>query len=93
MSSLSLSRLNWPRGVVVTLTSIAIFLPLALVFYQSVLSGPFFMPNKVFTLGSYAFIFDDPDFRGAFLNSFILASGLALIAVPLGVACFTRSGK
>ena len=84
MSSLSLSRLNWPRGVVVTLTMLAVFVPISLIFYQSFLSAPFFMPNKILTLDSYRFIFDDPDFSTAFLNGFILASGLALIAVPLG---------
>ncbi len=84
MSSLSLSRLNWPRGVVVTLTMLAVFVPISLIFYQSFLSAPFFMPNKILTLDSYRFIFDDSDFRTAFVNGFILASGLALIAVPLG---------
>ena len=84
MSSLSLSRLNWPRGVVVTLTMLVVFVPISLIFDQSFLSAPFFMPNKILTLDSYRFIFDDPDFSTAFLNGFILASGLALIAVPLG---------
>jgi iron(III) transport system permease protein len=84
MSISTLSRVNWPRGMVVTLTAIAIFLPLALIFYQSFLSAPFFMPTKVFGLESYQFIFDDPDFRQAFINGFILATGLAVIAVPLG---------
>ena len=78
------SRLNWPRGVVVTLTAIAIFLPLTLIFYQSFLSAPFFMPNKVLSFDAYRFIFDDSDFHTAFFNGFVLASGLALIAVPLG---------
>lgn len=78
------TRLNWPRGVVVTLTVIAIFLPLALIFYQSFLSAPFFAPVKTFSLDPYRFIFDDPDFRVAFRNGFLLAGGLALIAVPLG---------
>jgi iron(III) transport system permease protein len=78
------ARLNWPRGVVVTLAVIAIFLPLTLIFYQSFLSAPFFMPIKTFSLDPYRFIFDDPDFRVAFRNGFLLASGLALIAVPLG---------
>ena len=78
------SRLNWPRGSVVTLTAIAIFLPLTLIFYQSFLSAPFFMPTKIFSLDSFRFIFDDPDFRQAFINSFLLATGLAAIAVPLG---------
>jgi iron(III) transport system permease protein len=79
-----LSRLNWPRGIVVTLTAVAIFLPLLLIFYQSFLSAPFFMPTKSFGFDSYRFIFDDPDFRQAFVNGMILATGLAAIAVPLG---------
>jgi iron(III) transport system permease protein len=78
------SRLDWPRGIVVTLTAIAIFLPLALIFYQSFLSAPFFSPVKVLSLEPYRFIFDDADFRQSFINGFLLASGLALIAVPLG---------
>ena len=84
MQTLTLSRLNWPRGLVVTLTAIAIFLPLTLIFYQSFLSAPFFMPSKLFSLDSYRFIFDDSDFRQAFINGTILAVGLAMIAVPLG---------
>ncbi len=78
------SRLNWPRGTVVTLTAIAIFLPLSIIFYQSFLSAPFFMPTKIINLDSYRFIFEDADFRAAFTNSFMLAGGLALVAVPLG---------
>ncbi|MCS0607230.1 iron ABC transporter permease [Massilia solisilvae] len=85
MSTLSLSRrLNWPRGMVVALTCLAIFVPLFLIFYQSFLSAPFFMPDKELGLDAYRFIFDDPDFRVAFRNGMILAAGLAAIAVPLG---------
>ncbi|MGB9108300.1 MAG: hypothetical protein WCC39_06400, partial [Telluria sp.] len=36
-------RPNWPRAIVVVLACTAIFLPLFLIFYQSVLSAPFFM--------------------------------------------------
>jgi iron(III) transport system permease protein len=77
-------RLNWPRGVVVTLTLVAIFLPLLLIFYQSFLSAPFFMPGKELSLEAYSFIFEDPDFTQAFKNALILAGGLTAIAVPLG---------
>ncbi|MBB5390027.1 MULTISPECIES: iron ABC transporter permease [unclassified Herbaspirillum] len=77
-------RLNWPRGLVVTLAALAIFTPLLLIVYQSFLSAPFFAPVKQLTLDSYRFIFDDPDFRQAFVNGFTLATGLTLIAVPMG---------
>ncbi len=76
--------LNWPRGVVVTIASVVIFLPLLLIFYQSFLSAPFFMPVKELGLDAYRFIFDDPDFSMAFKNAFYLATGLTAIAVPLG---------
>ncbi|MET0266025.1 MAG: iron ABC transporter permease [Duganella sp.] len=76
--------LNWPRGVVVLLAATVIFLPLILVFYQSFLSAPFFMPARELSLEAYRFIVADPDFASAFKNSFFLAVGLATIAVPLG---------
>jgi iron(III) transport system permease protein len=77
-------RVNWLRGLVVTLTAIAIFLPLTLIVYQSVLSAPFFVPVKTLGLDAYSFIFQDSDFWQAFVKSFILAAGLTVIAVPLG---------
>ncbi|AXA94417.1 iron ABC transporter permease [Massilia sp. YMA4] len=77
-------RLNWPRGLVVVLTALAIFLPLCLIFYQSFLSAPFFMPDAALGLDAYRFIVDDPDFGMAFKNGLMLAAGLAAIAVPLG---------
>ena len=76
--------INWTRGVVVTLAAIAIFLPLLLIFYQSFLNAPFFMPARELGLDAYRFIFDDPDFSVAFRNAFLLAAGLTVIAVPLG---------
>lgn len=77
-------RLNWPRGLVVVLAALAIFFPLFLIFYQSFLSAPFFMPVKTLGFDAYRFIFDDPDFSRAFINGMIMATGLAAIAVPLG---------
>jgi len=77
-------RVNWLRGLVVALTALAIFAPLCLIFYQSFLSAPFFMPEKELGLDAYRFIVDDPDFGMAFRNGLLLAAGLAAIAVPLG---------
>eukprot|EP01038_Epipyxis_sp_PR26KG_P001111 gene1111-biopygen772 len=44
------------------------------------------MPDKVLGLDAYRFIIDDPDFAMAFKNGLTLATGLTLIAVPLGIA-------
>ena len=76
--------LNLPRGATIALTSIAVFLPLSLIFYQSFLSAPFFAPVKTLGFGAYEFVFADPDFQQAFVNAMLLAVGLAAIAVPLG---------
>jgi iron(III) transport system permease protein len=73
-----------PRGVVILLTALAIFTPLALIFYQSFLSAPFFMPDALAGLDAYRFIFTDSDFWHAFEKSTALAFGLAVISVPLG---------
>ena len=73
-----------PRGVVILLTALAIFTPLALIFYQSFLSAPFFMPDALAGLDAYRFIFSDSDFWHAFAKSAALAFGLAAISVPLG---------
>ncbi len=76
-------RAALPRFGVIGVTALAVFLPLGLIFYQSVLDAPFFMAHKL-SLGAFAFIFDDGDFWDAFKNSLIIATGMAVIAVPLG---------
>ncbi|AZV92804.1 spermidine/putrescine ABC transporter permease [Bordetella sp. J329] len=74
----------WPRRIVVLLTALAIYVPLSLIIIQSFLSEPFFSPDKYFSLEAFHFIFDDPDFYDALVNGFIMAFGLAAIAIPLG---------
>ena len=75
--------INWLRGLVVVLAATAIFLPLFLIFYQSFLTAPFFMPAKQFGLDAYRFIFDDPDFSSAAKNALYLALGLTLMYLTL----------
>jgi len=72
------------KKVVICLTAIAVFLPIGLLFWQSFLDAPFFNVDKKVGLDAYRFIFDDPDFRQAFLNSFYISLGMAFISVPLG---------
>ncbi|QDJ50189.1 ABC transporter permease [Bordetella hinzii] len=84
MQSLLRKWQSLPRGVVVLLTALAIYVPLSFIIVQSFLSAPFFAPSKHFSLDAFHFIFDDPDFYKALRSGFILAFGLAAIAIPLG---------
>jgi iron(III) transport system permease protein len=76
-------RIGLPRASVIGLTALAVFLPLGLIFYQSLLNAPFFAPHKL-GLGAFSFIFADSDFWDALQNSLVIAAAMALIAVPLG---------
>ncbi|MGQ5524357.1 ABC transporter permease [Chitinimonas sp. PSY-7] len=80
------SRFNLSRGAVVFITAIAVFLPIGLIIWQSMLSVPFFAPNKQYGLDAYRFIFADPDFWSAAKNSLAIAIGMVVIAVPFGGA-------
>jgi len=80
-------RRKWqslPRGLVVLITALVIYIPLSFIVIQSFLSAPFFSPYKVPSLGAFEFIFSDPDFYKALRSGFILAFGLVIIAIPLG---------
>ncbi len=77
-------RASLPRAAVISVTALAVFLPLGLIFYQSLLNAPFFMPEKALGLGAFRFIFADSDFWDALKNSLVIAGAMALIAVPLG---------
>jgi iron(III) transport system permease protein len=77
------SFLTW-RALTILVTATAVLGPLSLIFYQSFLSAPFFDARKTFSLEAYAFVFNDPDFWLALRNSALIATGMTLIAVPLG---------
>jgi iron(III) transport system permease protein len=73
-----------PRALTILLTAAAVLAPLSLIVYQSLLDAPFFEAAKKFGVNAYAFIFADPDFWTALVNSLLIAAGMTLIAVPLG---------
>ena len=77
------SRSGPARLVVIALTALAVFLPLGLIVYQSLLDAPFFAPHKI-GLNAFGFIFADSDFWDSLKNSLVIAAAMALIAVPLG---------
>ena len=76
-------RIAPARAGVIGLTALFVFLPLGLIFYQSLLDAPFFMPHKVGP-GAFEFIFADSDFWDSLKNSLVIAGAMAVIAVPLG---------
>jgi iron(III) transport system permease protein len=73
-----------PRALTIIVTGAAVLAPLSLILYQSLLSAPFFDARKTLGLDAYEFIFADPDFWSAFLNSVLIATMMVIIAVPLG---------
>lgn len=77
---------QWSRGLVISLTALAVLAPILLIFYQSLLNAPFFDQAAKPGFGAYRFIFDDPDFWSAAKNSCFIAIGMTLIALPLGAA-------
>jgi iron(III) transport system permease protein len=78
--------LSVPRTAIVAVTALVVLTPVLLIFWQSFLSAPFFNPQRHLGLDAYKFIFDDADFWSAVLNSVLIASGMVLIALPLGAA-------
>ncbi|MEI6705291.1 MAG: iron ABC transporter permease, partial [Deltaproteobacteria bacterium] len=70
-----MNKMPLSRKVVIILTALAVFMPIGLLFWQSFLSAPFFQPEKNIGLDSYRFIFADPDFKRAFLNSLYISCG------------------
>ena len=73
-----------PRALTILVTAAAVLAPLSLIVYQSLLSAPFFDAVKSVGLDAYAFVFADPDFWSALVNSLLIAAGMTVIAVPLG---------
>lgn len=77
-------RRKWqslPRGLVVLITALVIYVPCRLSSFKAS-SRHRFLSLKVFSLEAFGFIFTDPDFYKALKSGFILAFGLVIIAIP-----------
>lgn len=68
----------------VLLVALVVLSPIALIFYQSFLTAPFFMRAARWGVGAYDFVFSDPEFFKALKNSALISVGMVVIAVPLG---------
>jgi iron(III) transport system permease protein len=77
------------RSLSVTITALVaviVLAPAALVVYQSLLSGPFFLPQTRFSLEAFRLVTGDGEFWRAAFTSLQVATGMVLIAVPLGAS-------
>ncbi len=72
------------RWLVIAVLTLAVVLPLGFILFQSALNAPFFDAKRAVGTSSFAFIFSDPDFWSAVKNSFLIASGMLFISIPLG---------
>jgi iron(III) transport system permease protein len=72
------------RWLVIVLLTVAVALPLGFIVFQSLLSAPFFAPDRTLGIDGFRFIFSDPDFWLAVKNSFTIAGGMLFISIPLG---------
>jgi iron(III) transport system permease protein len=79
-----MKKMSLAKIAVILFTAVAVFLPIGLLCWQSLLNAPFFQPEKLYGLDAYRFIFEDPDFKRSFLNSLYISCGMGLISVPLG---------
>lgn len=77
---------NLPRQGVILLAGIFVLLPMALIVYQSGLSGPFFDPEARVSADAYRYVLADREFWQALLNSLLVGAGMVAISVPLGGA-------
>ncbi|MGD9507100.1 MAG: ABC transporter permease [Geminicoccaceae bacterium] len=77
-------RFGLARSGIISLTGLAVLLPIALVVYQSALDAPFFNKDVHFSTSAFAYVLSDPGFWRALRNSLLIGAGMAAIAVPLG---------
>ena len=73
------------RLLVIGVITLLVIPPLLVVLYQSFLTAPFLSSAARFGLDAYRIVFADNEFSSAFSTTLILAAGMTLIALPLGV--------
>ncbi|MFS8039003.1 ABC transporter permease [Xanthobacter sp. AM11] len=74
------------RRIVIGALALVVVAPIALIFYQSFLDGPFFQKSSILSLEAYVYVLTDPMFWDALLNTVVMAVGMVAIALPLGAA-------
>lgn len=72
------------RTTTIGLMTLVVLMPISIVAYQSFLTQPFFMKTAELSLGSFRYVFSDPDFWSALKNSLFVATVMVVVALPAG---------
>lgn len=72
------------RVNVIGVLALVVLAPIALILYQSFLTGPFFSPRSRVALDAYWYVFTDATFYSALLTTVLFSLGIVVISVPLG---------
>ncbi|HTH98400.1 MAG TPA: iron ABC transporter permease [Stellaceae bacterium] len=83
MSALA-PRFSPTRILGVVALAVVVLAPTGLILYQSLLDQPFYAVGTHFSLESFGFVMEDPDFWSALRNSLLLGVIMVAVAVPVG---------
>lgn len=86
LATIAAARRDAWRLAVVAGVGTVVLGPLALLAFQSLLSGPFYAGSSRLDLGAYRYVLGSGQFWRAFGTSLVVATGMAGIGVPLGAA-------
>ncbi|MEP7456618.1 iron ABC transporter permease [Phyllobacterium sp. SB3] len=74
------------RLMVLAVLAFAVVSPVGLIILQSFLDRPFYQDASELSVASYTYVLTDPSFLDALVSSFLLATGMVVIAIPMGLA-------
>jgi iron(III) transport system permease protein len=78
---------------VAALTLFLVIVPLLPIFYQAFLDKPLYYPDTALTLGNFADLFGEAEFRGVIVNTLYFAAVMTVIAQSVGIGCAILIGR
>src|SRR3954467_15100180 len=78
---------------VAALTLFLVVMPLAPIFYQAFLDKPLYYPDAETTLGNFAELFGEAEFRVVIVNTLYFAAVMTAVAQAVGVGCAILIGR
>ena len=78
---------------VAALTLFLVVVPLLPIFYQAFLDKPLYYPDAAATLGNFADLFSEAEFRVVVVNTLYFAAVMTVIAQSVGIGCAILIGR